>query len=249
MKYRAHLVFTYFTFILATNLFAQDESGKSTTALQLEWLEALYGDGEVGFIYNDQSGLMINDSLYIGAQQTLFQARKLRSLKLRRYSNQATIQLRENQKFEMGTYYNSTGEAFATVIGWRKQDGWIKEFETISKVEVDSSQNADLVNNRRRDWERLANEHRPDLISQNVFSKKGKYFNRGRAYYGSEIAHAYRYMNNEGFKITLEALNTNLVTDSTLFEVGQYDVGGKGLYVLIWTKEGADWNLLLDFNF
>lgn len=158
-------------------------------------------------------------------------------------------QLRDNQKFVLGEYKTKSGNVYSTIIGWKNRDKWTKEFEVIYNNNDYLILEIDSVNKARNNWEKLSNQHRPDLIVDEIFSDNGKYFNRGIQYSDRELIEAYSYMNNESHKIKLEPLKVLQINSDIVFDIGTFEVGGKGLYTLIWKKEVDTWKLLLDFNF
>lgn len=227
---------------------AQQASFKSTSEVQEDWLKALQGSESLMSFYSKNSGILIGDSLYVGLDKIDGQIEKVNTWQFVKYTSEETFQLRENQKFELGSYQTRDGKTYSTIIGWRKGAEWKKEFEVWYEKTFSGTQK-DVVEKERGIWEKHSNQHRPDLIVEDLASKNGKYFNRGKEYHRDEIASAYSYMNNSSYSIKLTALKVLQVDESTIFDIGTFDVGGKGLYTLIWKKEAGEWKLLLDFNF
>lgn len=223
-------------------------SNKSTSEVQEDWLKALQGSESLMSFYSQNSGILIGDSLYVGWDKIEGQIQKIYTWQFENYTSEETFQLREGQKFEIGFYQTRDGKTYSTIIGWRKGTEWKKELEVLYEKAFSGTQK-DVVEKERGIWQHHSNQHRPDLIVEELASRNGKYFNRGKEYHRDEIASAYSYMNNSSYSIKLTALKVVQVDDSTIFDIGTFDVGGKGLYTLIWKKEDGEWKLLLDFNF
>ena len=252
MKNSYHFIFIpfLFTIFFNSNVISQHATEKSIEETQTVWLKALQNSESLELFYTENSGVMINDTLYIGLHKITQQLQKLEDDKqFESYAAKETYQLRENQKFELGEYNYKNGKTHSSIIGWKKSDTWTKEFEVIYEKNSHSNSQLSSVNNVRDKWSKLANQHRPDLIVSQVTSKNGKYFNRGNKYKLDEIAKAYGYMSEKSFKIKLKPLKVLQVNDSIVFDIGTFEARGKGLYTLIWKKEDGNWKMLLDFNF
>ncbi|MEQ9412947.1 MAG: nuclear transport factor 2 family protein [Cyclobacteriaceae bacterium] len=249
MKYLIYTAFIFlYTAIGVNHAIAQQTSNKLTNEVQEDWLRLLQHSENLLPFYTDNSGMLINDSLYVGLDEIAEQIKKVCSWQIQDYTSEETFQLRENQKFELGSYQSKDGKTYSTIIGWRKGAEWKKELEIWYEKTFSGTQE-DIVEKERGTWEKHSNQHRPDLIVEELASQNGKYFNRGKEYHRDEIASAYSYMNNSSYSIKLTSLKVLQVDESTIFDIGTFDVGGKGLYTLIWKKEDGKWKLLLDFNF
>ena len=253
MKPNQFIQFLLFLFIVWKPFSASSKQmqNQSTEKVQNSWLKTLKSSGNLDRFYSENSGIMINDELFTGTNQV---SKKVLELKkgvgeIESYTVEKTYQIRRRQKFALGTYHTKSGAILNSIIGWRYIGKWTKEFEVIYQHSKCSKKGKDLVNKARKNWEMYSNMHKPELIVKNVFSKNGKYFNRGKLYKDTEIANAYSYMKNDSYKIKLESLKSLQVNCDILFDIGTFEVGGKGLYTLIWKKESDGWKLLLDFNF
>ncbi|WP_422857773.1 hypothetical protein ACOKFD_09830 [Flagellimonas sp. S174] len=244
------LIFLLITFV-PNDIIGQQLKNESSEKVQMSWLKSLKSSKSLASFYSESSGIMLNDELYIGLEEINKQLLILIKNvgQLNNYTPFEVYQLRENEKFVLGTYDTSNGITLSTIIGWKNKGKWTKEFEVIYLNAEYSNLGASLVNQARESWEKYSNLHRPDLIVNEVFSKNGKYFNRGTLFKGKEITDAYSYMNNESYKIKLESSKVLQISNDIIYDIGTFEVGGKGLYTLIWKKELDTWKLLLDFNF
>ncbi len=229
----------------------QELKGDPSEQLQASWLESLRSGKSLQSFYSEGSGILLNGELFLGLEEINNQLSALIE-KVGQFNSYAVIevhQLRNEQKFVLGSYKTAKGITLSSVIGWKNKGKWIKEFEVIYRNSDYSNPGTNVVNQARADWEKHSNQHRPDLIVENVFSKNGKYFNGGTLFKGKQIIDAYSYMNNESYQIKLESLKLLQVNNDIIYDIGTFEVGGKGLYTLIWQKELDTWKLLLDFNF
>ncbi len=239
--------------ILATSLLSplNAQETKPTDTVQEAWINAFNQTQDLAPFLTEQSGILHQNELTLGVMPVIDQWKKLhaRSGTIEAFESQAFQQLRPGQKFELGRYEMQDGTFYRTIIGWRMQEEWIKEVEVVYLEGAYTSSGEGAVDEGRKRWQDLSNQHRPDLIASEVFSEDGVYFNRGNRYDGPAIAGAYDYMEKPSYRITLEALNVVQVNPDVVYEIGVFETNGKGLYILIWTREEAAWKLLMDFNF
>lgn len=232
--------------LLQVGVLAQEQD--PTASLQNAWVEDLEQQNKLDKYYSSASGLLIGDVLHMGSEAITERLQSQYPHGMKSYEALETHQLRPTHKFVFGLY--TVGDNFhASIIGWRKQGKWVKEFEVIypsGRRESDAIDQADAL---RQLWVELANLHDPAKIGTDVFSPNGVYFNRGRVYSSDQIGQAYSYMSNESFQISLQALMVRPIDERITYEIGEFNSGGRGLYVLIWVKEETGWRLLLDFNF
>lgn len=253
MKNKLLIVLTIFliTGLIPFITVGQELKKGSIDNIQIEWLVALNNSVSLESFYIDNSGILLDNTMYIGLEEISKQLRYLvkNAGMFNSYKKLDSHQLQDNEIFILGEYRTSNGFVLSSIIGWKKGDRWTKEFEVIYKNVDDFTLEIDSIIHGRKKWEQLANRHRPDLIVDEVFSKNGKYFHRGTLYKNREIIKAYSYMSNDSYMITLEPLKVQQVNSNVIYEIGVYRAGGKGLYTLIWVKEIDTWKLLLDFNF
>ncbi len=241
----------YFFGLLMPLKLAGQETDSTLTKINSEWVKSFNDSKNLKSYYSENSGLLLNDTLYVGITAIEQQLKGLKKHipNLDSYEVLNVYQLYDGSKFVLGNYKVQGKVQYSTIIGWRKEVTWIKEFEVIYKWNKEAKSETQGITIQREMWEKFSNRHRPDLITTQVFSHDGKYFNRGRRYLGKEITAAYSYMNNESYRIRLEPLNVLQVNNTIAFEIGTFHTRGKGLYTLIWRKEAEAWKLLLDFNF
>jgi len=243
-------VLCFFSVLVPLKLTGQ-EIDSTLTKINSEWVKSFNDSKNLKSYYSENSGLLLSDTLYVGIVSIEQQLENLKKHipDLASYEALNVYQLYDDSKFVLGHYTAKGGAQYNSIIGWRKENSWIKEFEVIYKGDKESKPRAQGIATKRDMWEKFSNQHRPDLIATKVFSQDGKYFNRGKHYLGNEITAAYSYMNNESYSIRLEPLKVLQVNNTIAFEIGAFHTRGKGLYTLIWRKEAEAWKLLLDFNF
>ena len=253
MRNKHWIAFLVFFLVVSISIKAigQVLKREASEQAQASWMESLKTGKSLESFYAEGSGILLNDELSIGLEEINNQLSALikKVGRLTTYTPIEVHQLRDQQKFVLGSYKTANGITLSSVIGWKNKGKWIKEFEVIYRNSDYSNPGTNVVNQARAQWEKHSNQHRPDLIVENVFSKNGKYFNRGTLFKGKQIIDAYSYMNNESYKIKLESLKLLQINNDIIYDIGTFEVGGKGLYTLIWQKELDTWKLLLDFNF
>jgi|GEM_PF-3515195 len=237
--------------LFSESTLSQEANSKSEIfGLQKQWVEALKNRRNIAFVYDRTSGLMRNDSLYIGISEIESVLKDMnREDGLVQYDTLSHFQLYPGQIFVHGVYSTEKGIKLSSVIGWRRDGKWIKAFEVIAQRAVINEKSEKEIGLLRASWELYSNQHRPDLIARNVFSDNGRYFYKGLEYRGMDIADAYGYMRDKSYSIDLTPQKVIQVNDHLIYEIGIYDTGGKGLYFLLWARKGEQWKLLLDFNF
>lgn len=221
-----------------------------TVGLQRAWVLAYNAEEDLQKFYGDQSGILLNDDLSTKAKPVAEALQNLRKTTgtFEDYTTLTTHQLYRKQKIEVGEYVSSDGTKYNTLIAWSFDTEWKKEFETIYPAANTDVSDED-IQKLTQSWEALSNAHRPDKIVSDLYVDQGLYFNQGKVYRGDEVADVYSYMTSEKWKIKLEALSTMECASGHLLNVGTYNSGGKGLYILIWKKVDEEWKLLLDFNY
>ena len=241
-------LFTLILIVIIDNAIAQSHETKN---IQNDWVSSFNQSGDLKPFYREASGILQENKLITGGENIGKKWLELHSQAgaITEYKLIETIQLIETSKFELGAYLTEKGSSYYTIIGWRNNNGWYKEVEVTYKAVNPGPDKADKIKLLRDSWQKLANDHRPDLIGKELYIDGGYYFNRGRVYSNLEIADVYSYMNPESFKISLEGLSTTIVNEETAYDIGGFQTSGKGLYILIWIKKENEWKLLLDFNF
>lgn len=229
-------------------VFGQSEQ---TTEIQNKWIEYVNSGNELKAFYDSHSGILQQNQLVTGIERIAEKWFDFIELEgsITDYKSLGTFQLREGSKFELGEYHTEKGVTYYTVIGWRNKDGWHKEIEVTYAAYNPGPDKSGTIDSLRSAWQRLANDHRPDLIGKDLYVDGGYYFNRGRVYLNKQIADVYSYMDPKTFSIQLDGLSSTMVNEQMAYDIGTFQTSGKGLYILIWIKTKGEWKLLLDFNF
>lgn len=218
---------------------------------QQKWLLAFNNDADLHHFYSDQSGVLLNDVLITGVDKINQEIKVLKGQMSGKvhYERLDEFQIHDNSKFEYGIYKDALGKSFFSVIGWRNNNAWVKEFEAVYPMKEIKTSGIGTVDQGRQTWEKYSNNHQPTELAKKLCMKKGYYFNRGRVFQGMEIAEAYAYMAKDTWQIKLEGKKSLQVNQDIIYDVGSYQSSGKGMYVLIWKRKGKDWKILLDYNF
>ncbi|MGB5379254.1 MAG: hypothetical protein WBN26_14825, partial [Muriicola sp.] len=164
-----------------------------TMALQATWISTMNSKEKPSLLYNDSSGLFVDDSLFIGpsAIQKALHSQITEVGTFVQYDTIASYQLHEGSALVLGTYTTAKGLKVSSVIGWRKGEAWTKAFEVVQERSVQMPYDKKDIDLMRSSWELYSNQHRPDLIVQNIFAASGRYFYNGFENKGEQIAEAY----------------------------------------------------------
>lgn len=239
-----------FLLIFSCSLFSCGAQKPTSAQIQKNWLQTLNIGGDLNAFYGDKAGLFIKDQLFTEQEDIVDQLAKLKTEALGPLSYKIvdTYQLRDQQKFQLG-YYQHGAKTYYSIIGWRLEDLWRKEIEVIYEADDNLNPGSTKADEARRHWEYYSNGHQSAILVDSIFAPNGYYFNRGKVFPGAAIKEAYSYMDQKSWQITLESLNSMQVNEDVLYDIGLFQSGGKGLYILIWGKVEDAWRVLLDFNF
>ncbi|MEM7574041.1 MAG: hypothetical protein AAF433_14130 [Bacteroidota bacterium] len=156
----------------------------------------------------------------------------------------------EEYRYELSSFALDDLQRFAQLVIWNLHDGPAqRELEFI--VAYDSPEtDFSGINTARELWMQHCNDHRVDLLINEVYSPNTLYYNhkpllQGRAALISE----YNYMTNENYQLQLNPIHTELVSKDLAIEIGQCGGSYGGRYVIIWQKQpDGRWMVLLDSN-
>lgn len=166
----------------------------------------------------------------------------------------AVIKHDSSNYFDIGYYQlkDGTQGKLAYMVAWKKEKGeWCKELEVLYPLNITSKIATQTIDAARQDWENWSNQHQPDSLIEQLYTKDGFYLNDGYIYRGTKaIQTKYAYMLKEAWRIRLSSIQTIQVTDTLFYDVGQYVSSGKGHYFILWQLQSdGKWCVLLDFNF
>jgi len=160
------------------------------------------------------------------------------------------IQANENYDYEIGSFINKDGGLAKHLIIWKTNNGDDKrelEFITVaSKTQINLSE----IDEQRNKWIELCNAHNAKSLIENIYSENTMYYNRGRLLTGrKDLVAEYNYMNNPQYKLTLNPILVEPVSESIVYEFGQCVGSYNGKYILVWQKnEDGIWQVLFDSN-
>ena len=156
-----------------------------------------------------------------------------------------------NNIMEIGNIHGELG-SFGYTTAWRqKENQYYIEYQIVKPINNDSSIDLEKIDQQRKEWELHSNNHRPDLVLENVYHLEAYYLNWNTLTKGRKaITERYSYMKNENWKISLSPNEVLPVTSHLVMEIGTFRSGGAGQYLLIWEKDPeGKWMVSLDFNF
>lgn len=173
--------------------------------------------------------------------------------KLVEQRTQAVVRHDDSHYFEMGYYKFSEKDPtiYAYVIAWKLTEGkWLRELEVAQPLFEQQEVQIREIDRARELWMERSNAHDHERLVSRSYAADGFYVNQGQHYRGTEaISERYSYMSQPNWQIQLTAKSVMKVQKELVFELGEYNSGGIGHYVIIWEKQGDQWKVLLDFNF
>jgi len=157
-----------------------------------------------------------------------------------------------NQKtydYEIGAFRTKDNTIFKHLIIWSNQHPEKRTFEFISKSE-NTIPIAPEINKRREEWITLCNLHNIRGLVEELYTTNAIYFNHKPAIIGTDaIVKEYQYMNNVNYKLSLEPITVEMITENLALEIGQCQGSYNGKYILIWQKDHSNqWKILVDSN-
>lgn len=160
------------------------------------------------------------------------------------------IQANNAYDYEIGGFVNKDDGIAKHLIIWKTTGGNdIRELEFITEVSG-ASPNIDDIDVQRTKWMLLCNAHDAKSLIDKMYSKNTMYYNRGRLLKGrNDLVAEYQYMNNPQYKLALEPILVEPVSEDIVYEFGQCKGSYNGKYILVWKKnpEGV-WQILFDSN-
>lgn len=165
-----------------------------------------------------------------------------------------SIVRQDNDRYLEAGYYQFSEEdpsVYVYTIAWRQVDGrWLRELEVVQPLFNQSEMPKREIDQARDLWVKRSNAHDHQALVSRSYAADGFYVNQGRFHQGAEaISEQYRYMSQPNWQIELEPISVVPVQAGLAFELGQYRSNGVGHYLIVWEKQVAQWQVLLDFNF
>ena len=153
--------------------------------------------------------------------------------------------------YELIRFKTGKVEDYIQLIIWRIEGGKkLRELEFSIKSDATSLSFENEIAERRALWMELCNDHNPENLVTQLYSRDALYFNHKPLVKGTEnLVKEYAYMNNPEYHLTLDPLKVETVTQDLMFEIGQCSGSYQGKYILIWKKESDGvWKIFFDSN-
>lgn len=248
--------FIFYLFLICSSVQAQPD----LVTLQQQWVDSVKaGESTFGFYWSGRS--LVYTKINTKDAQSLIQLAK--SEEIAGLQNYNHIQTYQHDKFRYITIgeLKTHSDSLMLLTGWRDIDGrWEKEIDvilTLKNKTTEISRELDrLLNQERKEWVKLANQHNPEAHIKTSYTEDATYFGNGQKSEGQqEIAERYFYMENPNYQVDLEKERLWKISEENVLEIGRYFTGPKrvgdgGIYVILWEKqESGEWLIQLDFNF
>lgn len=250
---KAHILFFLF---LWTGVQAQPD----LISLQEEWVHSVkVGESVSDFYWSGKS--LVYSKINTADAEALIQFAQSKELSsLQNYRHLSYFRHDDLRYVTIGQLFSET-DSLLILTGWRDVKGsWKKEIDIILTQISNTTETSDkinrLLNEERREWVKLANEHNPEVHIKATYTKEATYFGNGQRSEGwEEIAERYYYMENPNYQVDLEKEQLWKLSDEHILEIGRYFTGSErvgtgGIYVILWQKQqDGSWLIELDFNF
>ena len=153
--------------------------------------------------------------------------------------------------FDIGLIKNKDKDYHAYLTGWKNQRAWQKDIEVIYPYDEEANIPDMAIAEARELWEKRSNSHDVRALIEQSYTSDAIYFSNGKLDEGTEaIIKRYDYMSNPNWQISLTPIQMLAVQEDIVFEIGQYNSGGIGHYIIIWEKdENNIWKVRMDYNF
>lgn len=228
-------------------------------SLQQEWVQALKSGNSTSSFYWDDRSLTFSKITTFDAESVTQLFSSEGSLGIKHYQHWKTYEHDPSRYVTLGLL-STTADSILLLTGWRDVEGsWKKEIDVIltpESTDYPVSESLDrTLDQRRKTWVRLANEHDPKTHIEALYSAGATYFGNGYKSEGrEEIAERYFYMENPNYQVDLKKEQLWQISESRVLELGRYftgaeRVGNGGLYVILWEYKDDEWMIELDFNF
>ncbi|MBH1940568.1 nuclear transport factor 2 family protein [Mobilitalea sibirica] len=219
-----------------------------------EWIETFNStEGSFGEFYTSTSLFFPEKECILQDSDAIINYYKdmAKSSKIQNFTVEHRVQLEENSSvtYEIGHFSTNGGDEYQYLVAWLNEDGiWFREIDAIAKKENQLNYESE-IDSIRETWIRLANEHSSVNLVEGVYSEDFVYYGGRRLFQGYEnLAREYSYMNAESFTMNLTADKVALVQSDLAYEIGEWDVGFTGKYIIIWKKINNEWKTWLDAN-
>lgn len=153
-------------------------------------------------------------------------------------------------RYELATFETDDQQVFAQLVVWNLHDGPAqRELEFIAAYDNPGTDLSE-IDAARELWMQHCNDHRVDLLINEVYSPNTLYYNHKPLLQGrAELINEYNYMANERYQLSLSPIHTELVRQDLAIEIGQCSGSYGGRYIIVWQKQpDGRWMVFLDSN-
>ncbi len=153
-------------------------------------------------------------------------------------------------EYEIGEYSDAKNQRYKELVIWANTNTKRKRvFEFTAKIQ-DSADIRSVIDERRKLWMKLCNEHNAKILIDELYSDSTLYFNHKPLVKGKELLEKeYQYMNKPSYELSLTPIIVETVSNQFVFEIGQCKGSYNGKYILIWRKDkNGKWNIFIDSN-
>ena len=216
------------------------------------WMEAINNKDVIllGRLYDENALVMSKNGVDLSNRADIITLVEGSDFVVNEVSTTMRIEANSQYDYEIGAFKNKSGGVMKHLIVWKKTDSIdIRELEFLAEA-GDISINTEDINMRRNSWMQLCNAHDAETLIRELYTENTMYYNLGRLLEGrTALTNEYAYMNNPNYRLKLNPILVEPVSNDIVFEFGQCEGSYNGKYVLVWQKtKNGEWQVLFDTN-
>ena len=157
---------------------------------------------------------------------------------------------RDNIVYSIGNFTTNKETEYVHLLVEETSDSdRVRKLEFVSIKEA-ADIDLSIIDQRRNEWIEYCNAHNAEALVQNLYTENAVYYNHRPVITGrAALTQAYQYMNSPRYSLNLTPHHVEIVNDSIIYEIGQYDGSYNGKYILVWQKDAeGTWSILMDSN-
>lgn len=228
---------------------------KTTTdsiTANLKWIQAINNKDIdlLSSLYTENAMVLSANGVELANRDEILELVPNSDFVIKSVSTTKRIVANDSYDYEIGSFINKDDGLAKHLIIWNTSNNEDKrELEFITETD-ESNVNLKEIDKQRANWMALCNAHDAKDLIEAMYTENTMYYNRGRLLIGrNDLVTEYEYMNNEQYKLTLNPILVEPVSETIVFEFGQCEGSYNGKYILVWQKNSQGiWQVLFDSN-
>lgn len=224
---------------------------KESVSTNQQWMNAINNKHlrTLKELYAEDIYRLSSNGIDISNRDTLISIVANNNVVVKQVNTIKRINANSDYDYEIGSFKNATNGLMKYIVIWDTSHDSEKRvlefFSEADEVSVDLKQ----IDAQREEWIRLCNAHNAENLINKLYRLNTMYFNHKPMIVGREnLIPVYSYMNSANYKLTLEPIIVEPVSESIVYEIGQCNGSYNGKYILIWQKTNDEWQIVFDSN-